>query len=72
MGSYNLNKEKFEKTKGNNMIETQKSVGNVSKCTLKSNSTYKVVSRIGDTFIYVNAPGAKTEEINEVLKKLGY
>ena len=72
VGSYNLNKEKFEKTKGNNMIETQKSIGNVSKYTLKSNSTYKVVSRIGDTFIYVNAPGAKTEEINEVLKKLGY
>ena len=72
VGSYNLNKEKFEKTKGNNMIETQKSIGNVSKYTLKSNSTYKVVSRIGDTFIYVNVPGAKTEEINEVLKKLGY
>ena len=72
VGSYNLNKEKFEKTKGNNMVETQKSIGNISKYTLKSNSTYKVVSRVGDTFIFINAPGSKTEEIQEVLKKLGY
>ena len=57
---------------GNAMVETQKSMGNVSKYTLKSNSTYKVVSRVGETFIYINAPGAKTDEINEVLKKLGY
>lgn len=72
VGSYNLNKEKFEKTKGNAMVETQKSMGNVSKYTLKSNSTYKVVSRVGETFVYINAPGAKADEINEVLKKLGY
>jgi hypothetical protein len=72
VGSYNLNKEKIEKTKGNNMVETQKNMGNVSKYTLKSNSTYKVVSRVGETFIYINAPGAKADEINEVLKELGY
>ena len=72
VGSYNLNKEKIEKTKGSNMIETQKSIGNVSKYTLKSNSTYKVVSRVGDSFIYVNAPGSKTDEVKEMLKKLGY
>ena len=72
VGSYNLNEEKLEKTKGNNMVETQKSVGNVSKYTLKGNSRYKVVSRVGNTFIYVNVPGSKTEEVKGVLKELGY
>lgn len=72
VGSYNLNKEKFEKTKGNGSIETQKSVGNASKYTLKSNSTYKVVSRVENTFIFINAPDSKTDEINAVLKDLGY
>ncbi|MCP1225742.1 hypothetical protein [Sebaldella sp. S0638] len=72
VGSYNLNKEKIEKTKGNSMVETQKSIGNVSKYTLKSNSSYKVVSRVGETFIYLNVPGSKTEEVKEILNKLGY
>ena len=72
VGSYNLNKEKIEKTKGNSMVETQKSIGNVSKYTLKSNSSYKVVSRVGETFIYLNVPGPKTEEVKEILNKLGY
>ena len=72
VSSYNLNKEIFEKSKGNKNIETKTSIGNTSKYTLKANSMYKVISRVENTFIFINAPSDKSEEINTVLKELNY
>lgn len=72
VSSFNTNKDKFEKSKGNAAIQTSKSVGNSSRYTLKANSKYKVVSRIENTFIYINAPSEKVDEIDTILKKLNY
>ncbi|WP_462424861.1 hypothetical protein ABF215_11785 [Fusobacterium sp. THCT13E1] len=72
VSSYNLNKETFEKSKGNKSVQTQKTVGNTSRFTLKTNSKYKVISRVENTFIFINAPQEKSEEIDTVLKELNY
>lgn len=72
VSSYNLNKETFEKSKGNKSVQTQKTVGNTSRFTLKTNSKYKVISRVENTFIFIIAPQEKSEEIDTVLKELNY
>ena len=72
VSSYNLNKETFEKSKGNKTVETKKTMGNTSRYTLKANSKYKVISRIENTFIFINAPQEKSEEIDKILKELSY
>lgn len=72
VSSYNLNKETFEKSKSNKNVETKKTMGNTSKYTLKANSKYKVISRIENTFIFINAPQEKSEEIDKTLKELNY
>lgn len=72
VSSYNLNKETFEKSKGNKTVETKKTMGNTSRYTLKANSKYKVISRIENTFIFINAPQEKSEEIDKILKELNY
>ena len=72
VSSYNLNKETFEKSKGNKSVQTQKTMGNTSRFTLKANAKYKVISRIENTFIFINAPQEKSEEIDTVLKELNF
>lgn len=72
VSSYNLNKETFEKSKGNKSVQTQKTMSNTSRFTLKANAKYKVISRIENTFIFINAPQEKSEEIDTVLKELNY
>ena len=47
-------------------------MGNTSRYTLKANSKYKVISRIENTFIFINAPQEKSEEIDKILKELNY
>lgn len=69
---FNLNKEKFQLSKGNGTIETSSSIGNSSKYTLKANSKFKVVSRIKNTLIYLDVPSSNEEEVKEVLKELNH
>lgn len=69
---FNLNKEKFQKSKGNGTIETSKSIGNSSKYTLKANSKFKVVSRIKNTLIYLDVPASDEDEVKKILKELNY
>ena len=53
ISSYNINKSKFEAKKSSTSTYTEVALGNNSKYTLTSNGQYMVVSRIENTFIYV-------------------
>ena len=69
---FNVNKEKFQRSKENSSLEKSTSIGNYSKYVLKVNSRYKVVSRIGDTLIYADVPESEEESTKKVLKELEY
>ena len=68
--AFNLNKENFQKSKGNRTFETNTFIGNSSKYTLKANSKFKVVSRIKNTLIYLDVPASAEDEVKRVLKEL--
>ena len=69
---FNQNKDHFAESKVQGAIESTVSVGNHSKYTLRSAGRYMVISRIENTFIYLNTPVDYTTEIEEILKNLGY
>lgn len=69
---FNENQEIFEKTKSSTNAETSVSVGNYSKYTLQGNNTYKVVSRIGNTVIYLDVDDSYKSKVQEVLKEIDY
>jgi len=69
---YNLNKEKFEEQKGSTSAETSINIGNNSKYAVKTNGKYKVVSRIENTMIYLDVDKKYKDEVDEILKELGY
>lgn len=71
---YSHNKEKFEKEKDNANVNTNKetNLANYSKYVLNVNGKYKVLSRIDNTLIYIDADSEFKDEINDVLDDLGY
>ncbi|MBR6690350.1 MAG: hypothetical protein IKL65_03360 [Bacilli bacterium] len=69
---YQTNKEKFEQTKTNISIETNIDLSDNNRYTLTTGDEYKVISRIEDTVIYLNVNKKYKEEVNIILKKLGY
>lgn len=70
--AYEGNKATFESQKGSSSTETDVSGKNSSKYTLKSDGRYRVISRIGNTFIYVDAEEGVKSDIDNVLDELGY
>lgn len=70
--AYKANVEKFKELKGSSSTETNVTLGNYSTYKLTADGKYCVVSRIGDTFIYINVPSDYKTEVNDALKKLGY
>lgn len=69
---YNQNKTEFEKYKGSVTTSSSKNIGNVSKYTLTSNGKYRVVSRIGNTVLFLESPIEYKDEIEKILKEIGY
>lgn len=69
---YNNNKKLFQSSKGSKSEEKSKSVNNYSKYTLETNDSYKVISRIDNTAIYINADIKYKKDIESVLKGIGY
>lgn len=69
---YENNKKIFEDSKSSGYAETNISMGNNSKYTLKTNGKYKVVSRIDNTVIYLNVDDSNQSTIKDLLKDLGY
>lgn len=69
---YNNNKSIFEKSKSSKNLETSVSMSNYSKYTLQTNGKYKVISRIGNTAIYLNVDTEYKADVKNILKELGY
>ena len=67
---FNINKEKFMLSKGNGTIETSKTIGNQSRYSLKANSKFKLLSRVENTLIYIDAPSEYEKSIKEILKNM--
>ncbi len=69
---YNANKQQMESEKNGTYIDSNVELINFNKYTLDTQGTYTVVSRIDDTIIYLNVNNEYKEEVNAILKKLGY
>lgn len=53
-------------------METNVTLGNYSTYKLTTDGKYCVVSRIGDTFIYIDVPSDYKTEVNDAFEKLRY
>lgn len=69
---YNNNKSIFESSKGSTSGETSVSMKNYSKYTLSTGGKFKVVSRIDDTVLYLDVDDEYKNEVEDLLKELGY
>ena len=69
---YNNNKAQIEKNKSSNAVQTNNSVKNHSKYTLSSNGKYGVVSRIGNTVIYLQVADTYKDTVKDILKSIDY
>lgn len=69
---YDNNKEIFEASKTDKSIYTNLDLTERNKYTLVTETEYKVISRIEDTVIYINVNKEYKDEVNNILKKLGY
>ena len=72
IAAYNQNKAIFEAAKGSTSSHSDVNLSNYSKYTQTSAGTHSVISRIDNTFIYVNADESYKSEINDFLKEIGY
>lgn len=70
--SYKKNKDTFENLKTSVSANTEVELANYSKYTLVSNGKYMVISRIDNTFIYVNVSSEYKDDIDNILSDLGY
>jgi len=66
------NKTIFEQSAGNASANSSVSAANYSSYKLTSNGSYKALSRINNTMIYIDAPAEFKEEIKTVLEEIGY
>ena len=69
---YNNNKSRFESSKKGATTYTSVDLNNYNKYTLTTSNKYKVLSRIGETMIYLDVDKEYKNEVNSILEKLGY
>lgn len=69
---YNTNVNIFEKNKDNSSLKTTVSIGKYNKYVLSGNNKYQVVSRIGNTAVYVDADAKYKDNIKSIIEELGY
>lgn len=69
---FETNKKDFEDGKSNNYSQNNINIGKYNKYTLTSGDKYQVVSRIGNTAIFVNTDKKYKDDINDIIKELGY
>lgn len=69
---FNSNKAIFEESKSSEAIETSESTENSAKYTLEVNGKYKVISRVDNTVIYIDANATYKSAIEAALKKIEY
>ena len=69
---YNTNKAKFETMETGNYIRTHKEINNYGTYTLKVNGTYKYLSRIDNTFVYVDVLEKYEDVVEDLMDEIGY
>lgn len=69
---FETNKTIFEDSKSSTSSQVSTSIGNHSKYALSSDESYKVVSRIDNTVIYLNVDEEYKDEVKDLLEDLGY
>lgn len=69
---YENNKSKFESSESSSNSTTNIKMKNYAKYTLQANGEYMVVSRIKDTVIYIKVDVSYKEQVQDVLKEIGY
>ncbi len=69
---YESEKKKFEATASDNKTYSNVELGNYKKYVLKSNGTFKLISKIDDTFIYCNVDDKFGNKMAEFVKNFGY
>lgn len=68
---FTSNQRIFQDT-SSSKLETSVSVANYSKYTVEVNGKYKVISRIDNTLVYVDADLKYKDNVNNLLEDLGY
>ena len=68
---YTKNKNRFEKEDGIKSKSTL-NLGNRTKYTQQTDSSYKILSRIDNTLIYVSESKEHKDKINKFVKEIGY
>ncbi len=71
-GSFITNKTKMENAKTSSSMSTSLTGQNYERVTQDSGGEYWVVSRIDNTFIFVNTNSANKDAVNNALESLGY
>ncbi len=69
---FNTQKSIFEESAGNASATTSLNGTNSNKYTLSTDGTYKLLSRIDNTVIYVDCDSEYKDAVQETLKALGY
>lgn len=69
---YNTNKETFEASKTGSSVYTNVDLTDSNRYTLTTEDSYKVLSRIDETVVYLNVDKEYKNEVINILKKLGY
>ena len=72
MYSYNKSRFETERENASSKAHSEVNLANYSKYTLTVNDKYKVLSRIDNTLIYINADSEYKDKIDSVLEDLGY
>lgn len=70
--SFEMNKTGFENSRDSSSVETDVELKDNAKYTQTSNGKFSVVSKIGNTFVYLNVDEKCKDDAKEILKELGY
>lgn len=69
---YEENKKDLEDNKGTGYVDSSVNLNNYSKYTLETNDEYKLLSKIDNTVIILNVKKNYKDEVNSIIKELGY
>lgn len=72
ISAFKENQTRFELLKGSLSTSASKSIGNGAFYSLTTDDQYYFVSRIDNTFIYIEATKSKKEKIEEAIKLINY
>ena len=69
---FNTNKTKFENSKEGKSLESSSSMANYSAYSLVSGGKYMHICRVEDTMLYVDVEEQYKDEVQKLIKELGY